>query len=87
MTVESVYYVYILRSLKNNRYYIGYTTNLLNRLTEHNTGETKGNRYFRPFELVYQEEYKTLTEARDRESFLKEQKSRKFLESLFIIGA
>ena len=80
-------FVYILKSSKSGRYYIGCTSNLKRRLAEHNAGETKGNRYFRPFELVYQEEYKTLIEARNREAFLKAQKSRKYLGSLFIVGA
>ncbi|MEJ2745341.1 MAG: GIY-YIG nuclease family protein [bacterium] len=80
-----MYFVYILKSAKNGRYYTGCTKNLENRLSEHNSGETKGNRYYRPFELVYKEEYATLVEARKRERYIKSQKSSKFIEKL--IGA
>ena len=80
------FFVYILKSLKNGRYYIGFTNNLERRLIEHNAGETKGNRYFGPFKVVYKEEYNDPTEARKREYYLKSQKSRKFLESLINRG-
>ena len=78
--------VYILKSLKNGRYYTGYTNDLERRIFEHNSGETKGNRYFGPFELVYKEEYSDPTEARKREYYIKSQKSRKFIESLINRG-
>ncbi|MFA5034552.1 MAG: GIY-YIG nuclease family protein [Candidatus Margulisiibacteriota bacterium] len=81
-----IYYVYILKSLKNNRYYVGSTSNLKRRLVEHNSGMTKGNRYYGPFELVYQEEYQSLLEARRRELYIKAQKSRNFIESLIYRG-
>ena len=80
-----MYSIYILRSMKNNRYYIGCTKDMERRLNEHNSGETKGNRYYRPFELVYKEEYDNPAEARKRERYIKSQKSRKFIERL--IGA
>jgi putative endonuclease len=34
-----MYYVYVLRSQLDGKLYIGYTTNLRNRIQEHNTGE------------------------------------------------
>ena len=77
-----MYYIYILKSSKNGRYYTGCTKNIENRLNEHNSGETKGNRYYRPFELVHKEEYDNLADARRRERYIKSQKSRKFLERL-----
>jgi putative endonuclease len=78
------YYVYILKSLKNSRYYIGSTKNLDRRIAEHNSGLTKGNRYMIPFELVYKEEYSDQSTARKRESHIKKQKSRKFIDSLIV---
>lgn len=76
------WYVYILQSLKNGRYYIGSTGNLERRLVEHNQGKTKSIRYLTPFELKYQERYNTRIEARRREFYLKKLKSRKYLEKL-----
>ena len=77
-----MYFVYILKSLKNGRYYIGYTSNLEKRIQEHNHGNTKGNRYFAPFELVYKEIYSDATTARKREFHIKRQKDRKYIENL-----
>ena len=83
---NSMYYVYILRSLKNTRYYIGCTNNLTRRLHEHNSGQTKGNRYYGPFEVVYKETYAAATDARKREYYIKSQKSRIFIENLIKLG-
>lgn len=52
-----MYYTYILKSLKDNGYYIGYTSNLEERIKKHNAGETKSLKCRRPLELVYLEEY------------------------------
>ena len=81
-----MYYVDILKSLKNGRHYIGCTSNLENRLKEHNNGETRGNRCYRPFEIAYKEEFSSLVEARRRERFIKAQKSRRFIEDLINRG-
>jgi len=77
-----MYYVYILKSSKNNRYYIGSTRDFNKRLQEHNAGRTKGNKSYGPFYPVYREEYESLSEARKREYYIKSQKSRKYIERL-----
>jgi putative endonuclease len=76
------YFVYILKSLKNGRYYTGSTKDIPRRLSEHNAGKTKGNKYFSPFELIYKEEYPDHISAVRREIYIKKQKSRSFIESL-----
>lgn len=81
-----MYYLYILRSLRNGKFYIGCTKDIQGRLIEHNSGETKGNRYNRPFELVYKEEYDKLSDARKMEYYIKSRKSRKFIEELIKRG-
>ena len=80
------FYVYILESLKNGRYYVGHTNNLEKRIKQHNEGKTKGNRYLAPFKLVYKEEFDNVTEARKREAYIKKQKSRKFIQNLINVG-
>jgi putative endonuclease len=75
-------YVYILESLKRERYYIGYTCDLKRRLKEHNKGETKGNRSFKPFKIVYIERYVEKISAMRRERYIKSQKSKRFIEEL-----
>ena len=78
-----MYYVYILRSLKNSKRYIGYTSkNPQERTREHNAGTnqfTKGNR---PYELVYHELYKDQDFAKKRERFLKSGNGRKVLDRI-----
>ena len=64
-------YLYILQSQKRKYSYVGVTHNLKRRLAEHNNGNNKSTRPYRPFNLVHQEEFKTLSEARKREWFLK----------------
>ena len=65
------WYVYILRSLRDGKYYIGYTSNLERRLEEHNSGRQRSTRHRVPFELVYYEEYESKSEAMKRERQLK----------------
>ncbi len=68
------WYVYILRSLRDGKYYIGYTSNLERRLKEHNSGRQRSTRNRAPFELVYYEEYESKSEAMKRERQLKSYK-------------
>ena len=64
-------YVYVLRSEKDGRFYVGMTDNLERRLKEHNSGKTKSTKGYRPWNLFFYEEYPSRTEARQREKYLK----------------
>ncbi len=67
----SCYYVYILRS-SNDKYYVGYTTNLNRRMKQHQNGT--GSKFIRGFgfgKLLYHETYPTKSEALKREAHLK----------------
>ncbi len=63
------FYTYILQSKKDNRYYIGSTSDIDRRLKEHNSGKTKSLCYRRPLELNYFEEFESreLAEAREKQ--------------------
>ena len=74
--------VYILQSEKDVTYYIGYTTDLNRRLTEHNSGKSIYTSGKIPWEVVYYEIFPTKTEALKREKFLKKQRNRTFYENL-----
>jgi putative endonuclease len=66
-----MYYVYVLQSTRNSeRFYLGSTTDLRERLKSHNRGENKATRGSQ-WQLVYYEAYLTLASARDREHRLK----------------
>lgn len=74
--------LYILKSLVNNRYYIGSTQNIDRRIREHNLGKSKYTKLTRPFELVFKAEFDSIAEARKIEYKLKSLKSRKVLEQI-----
>jgi putative endonuclease len=76
------YYVYILLSQRNGKYYIGSTNNLEERLRRHNEGRSNYTKPGIPWELQYCEEYPDRSSAVKRENYLKRQKSKKIIESL-----
>lgn len=65
------YYVYILKSLKNGSLYIGYTTNLRERIKQHNNGESFATKPLRPYELIFYEAFSNRIDAKNREEYLK----------------
>jgi putative endonuclease len=77
-----MYYVYVLKSLKNNRFYTGSTSDISRRLNEHNSGKNKSTKYTYPFELVYQERYDSRSAAYRREMYLKTGNGRRELKQL-----
>lgn len=62
---------YVLASQKNDQLYIGYTTNLKRRLTEHNNGLNRSTRPYRPWNLAYYEAHLNVKDAQRREKCLK----------------
>ena len=66
-----MFYVYILKSKKDNKFYTGSTNNLRRRMNEHNSGLVFSTKSRVPFELVYYEAYKSESDARHREKNLK----------------
>lgn len=66
-----MFHVYVLKSAKTDKLYIGYTDNVQRRVLEHNSGFSKYTKPFIPWELVYYETYKSLGDAKSRESKLK----------------
>ena len=65
------YYVYLLRSKKNNKLYIGCTSNMEKRIKEHNKEKNYYTRRILPVELIYAELYKSKKDAFEREQKLK----------------
>ena len=57
-------FVYILRSQKDGRRYIGSTNNVGRRLSQHNSGKVQSTKYRRPFIIEAALEYATLQEGR-----------------------
>ena len=66
-----MFYVYILKSLKDGNLYTGSTGDLKKRLWEHNSGLNKSTKPRRPFILIYYEACLAEDDARKRERALK----------------
>ena len=63
--------VYAIKSSVDNRIYVGFTQDIENRLKEHNRGETRSTKAYRPWKLIFQEQVETREEARKREKYFK----------------
>jgi putative endonuclease len=66
-----MHFIYILKSVKSKKLYIGYTNNLRKRLFQHNSGFSKSTKAYVPWRLVYYEASLFEKEARQREKNLK----------------
>jgi putative endonuclease len=66
-----MYHVYLLKSKKDNSYYVGYTNDIERRLKEHNQGYVEYTSTRKPWNLVYYETYASLEDAKARENKLK----------------
>ena len=77
-----VFCLYILRSDKTGRYYVGSTGDLQDRLRRHNSGYSKATKAGVPWQLVYKEQFASKSEACIRELEIKAWKSRVIIEGL-----
>ena len=78
------YYVYLLQSKKDGKYYIGHTNDIKKRLQEHKLGLVRSTRNRRPVKLIGYEIFESRNKARWREYQLKKHgdKKKKFIEKL-----
>lgn len=74
--------VYAIRSLSINYIYVGMTNGLLRRLNEYNNGENRSTKAYRPFKLIYTEEFSDRISARTKERYLKSGIGKEFLKTL-----
>lgn len=81
-----MYYVYILLSEKDNKFYIGFTSDLKRRLNEHNEGRTPSTKSRRPFKLIYYEAHLSKKDAERRESYFKTTKGKATLKQMLRDG-
>jgi len=80
---KSVFYVYVIESVKSRKRYTGLTGKTPeNRLKEHNKGTTTWTRKERPFRLIYWEKHTSRDIARRRERYLKSGKGRETISKL-----
>ena len=74
------YYTYILKSLKNNKIYVGSTQNIEKRIDLHNAGKVKSTKVYKPWKLLDYEAHNSRNEAILREKFLKTHQQKEILK-------
>ncbi len=75
-----MYYVYVLKSLKDGKIYAGHTNDLKKRFKQHNQGLEKSTRNRRPLKLLYYEGCNILNDAIKREKSFKTGFGRAYLK-------
>jgi putative endonuclease len=78
-----MFFVYIIKSEVDGRFYKGLTANLERRIKEHNSTKTKSTKAYIPWVLVYKEEFQTRKEARDKEKYFKSGIGRDYIKNNF----
>ena len=72
--------VYVLESLVAEKWYVGMTENIRNRLKEHNSGRSKFTSGYKPWRIIYTENVTDFSEGRKREKYLKTFAGKKFVQ-------
>ena len=76
-----MYYVYVLKSDKDNKNYVCYTKNLKLRFEQHKKGKVKSTKNRKPLKLIYYEVYLNQQDATHREKYLKTYHGKMFLRN------
>ena len=71
-----MFYIYILKSKSDSKFYTGFTGNLRQRFKDHKNGNVESTRNRRPLNLIYYEAYNIKELALKREKFLKTTKGK-----------
>lgn len=75
------FYVYILEN-EDKRRYIGYTDDLKRRIEEHNSGQNRSTKTYRPWVVIFYEAYRNKNDAIRREHYLKTTQGRRALDRM-----
>ena len=74
--------VYILKSLRYPKTYVGSTLNLTRRLQEHNQNQSLFTKRYVPWKVIYKEEMTDISEARKREKYFKSLIGRRLIKKI-----
>jgi putative endonuclease len=80
-----MYYAYVLQSERTGRNYFGSCEDLQHRLARDNAGKVRSTKAYRPYKLIYFEEFATRSQAFRRERFFKSIEGRIFLKRMGIL--
>ena len=76
-----MYYTYVLQSIKDGYFYVGFTKDLKLRLEYHNKGYVESTKDRKPFKLIYYEACLNRMDAARREKYLKSYHGKMFLKN------
>jgi putative endonuclease len=79
--MNGYWYVYVLRSLNDQLFYVGFTKDLKRRLEAHNKGLVPSTKRRVPFELVYWEGCLSQADAIHREKYLKSAWGKRYIKN------
>jgi putative endonuclease len=79
-----MFFVYCLSSTVSNYIYVGLTNNIVRRVKQHQHGQNRTTKPYRPFKLFYVEEFSARNAARQREKYLKSGVGKEFLKQLLL---
>ena len=74
------YYVYVLKSRVDSKFYTGFTSNLEERIIEHNSGKVLSTRWRKPLVIVYFEFSLNINDAIHREKYLKTTYGKRYIK-------
>jgi putative endonuclease len=75
-----MYFVYVLRSQFDKKFYTGFTSDIARRVEEHNSGKVISTCRRGPFDLVYYEFCINQSDAIHREKYLKTTYGKRFIK-------
>lgn len=76
-----MFYTYVIKSKKDNKFYTGYTKDLKLRFEQHEKGLVESTKDRRPLKLVYYEACLSQQDATHREKYLKTYYGKMFLKN------
>ncbi|OGE87911.1 MAG: excinuclease ABC subunit C [Candidatus Doudnabacteria bacterium RIFCSPLOWO2_02_FULL_49_13] len=76
-----MFYVYVLLSIKDKRFYTGSTVDLRKRFSQHNNQEVLSTKGRGPFALIYYEACLNEKDARIREKYLKTGMGKRYIKN------
>ena len=76
-----MFYVYVLQSKKDGKWYTGYADDLRKRFQEHNKGLVYATKKRRPFQIIYYEASRNEQDAKMREVYLKTGMGKRYIKN------
>ena len=75
-----MFYTYILKSDSYKKTYVGHTNDINKRIDEHNCGKSIFSRRYRPWKLIYKEEFLNEAESIKKEKYFKSRTGRRWIK-------